>query len=49
VIAYELGLAHATVRVLLARAAAKLGARSRVELIAAMQQAESRARAASES
>jgi DNA-binding CsgD family transcriptional regulator len=32
-IAYELGLAHSTVRVLLARAAAKLGARSRMELV----------------
>ncbi len=32
-IAYELGLAHATVRVLMARAAKKLGARSRAELI----------------
>lgn len=28
-IAYELGLAHSTVRVLLARASAKLGARGR--------------------
>jgi DNA-binding CsgD family transcriptional regulator len=33
-IAYELGLAHSTVRVLLARAAQRLGARSRRELIA---------------
>ncbi len=33
-IAYELGLAHSTVRVLLARAGAKLGAHSRSELIA---------------
>jgi DNA-binding CsgD family transcriptional regulator len=32
-IAYELGLAHATVRVLLSRAAAKLGARTRRELV----------------
>ncbi|MEO8178032.1 MAG: protein kinase [Deltaproteobacteria bacterium] len=32
-IAYELGLAHATVRVLIARAARKIGARSRAELI----------------
>jgi len=32
-IAYELGLAHSTVRVLLARAAAKLGARTREELV----------------
>lgn len=34
VIAYELGIAHNTVKVLMARAAAKLGARSRVDLIA---------------
>jgi DNA-binding CsgD family transcriptional regulator len=34
VIAYNTGLAHSTVRVLLARAAAKLGARSRAELVA---------------
>lgn len=33
VIAYELGLSHSTVRVLLARARAKLGARTREELI----------------
>jgi DNA-binding CsgD family transcriptional regulator len=33
-IAYELGLAHSTVRVLLARAGAKLGAHSRSDLIA---------------
>lgn len=33
-IAYELGLAHSTIRVLLARAAAKLGASSRSDLIA---------------
>ena len=32
-IAYELGLAHSTIRVLLARAAQKLGARSRAELL----------------
>ena len=32
-IAYELGLAHSTVRVLFARAAAKLGARTRAEVI----------------
>ena len=32
-IAYDLGLAHSTVRVLLARAATKLGARSRAELL----------------
>lgn len=32
-IAFDLGLAHSTVRVLLARAARKLGARSRVELV----------------
>lgn len=32
-IAYELGLAHSTVRVLLARAGAKLGAHSRAELV----------------
>jgi DNA-binding CsgD family transcriptional regulator len=32
-IAYELGLAHSTVRVLLARAAAKMGARTRSEMI----------------
>ncbi|MBX3229884.1 MAG: helix-turn-helix transcriptional regulator [Labilithrix sp.] len=33
VIAYELGLSHSTVRVLLARATAKLGARDRADLI----------------
>lgn len=33
-IAYELGLAHSTVRVLLARAARRLGAKSRRELVA---------------
>ena len=32
-IAFELGLAHSTVRVLCARAASKLGARSRRELV----------------
>lgn len=32
-IAYDLGIAHSTVRVLLARAASKLGARSRAELV----------------
>jgi DNA-binding CsgD family transcriptional regulator len=32
-IAYELGIAHSTVRVLLSRAAAKLGARTREELL----------------
>lgn len=32
-IAYELGLAHSTVRVLLARAATKLGAESRAALV----------------
>jgi DNA-binding CsgD family transcriptional regulator len=32
-IAYELGLAHPTVRVLMARACAKLGAKTRIELI----------------
>jgi len=32
-IAYDLGIAHSTVRVLLARAASKLGARSRGELV----------------
>jgi DNA-binding CsgD family transcriptional regulator len=36
-IAYELGLAHSTVRVLMARAAQKLGAQSRSELIAALE------------
>jgi len=36
-IAYELGLAHSTVRVLLARAAVKMGARTRVELIQRLQ------------
>jgi DNA-binding CsgD family transcriptional regulator len=36
-IAYELGLAHSTVRVLLARAAGKLGARTRAELIQKLQ------------
>ena len=36
-IAYELGLAHSTVRVLLARAAVKLGARTRAELIQKLQ------------
>jgi DNA-binding CsgD family transcriptional regulator len=35
-IAYELGIADSTVRVLLARAAAKLGVRTRVELLSAM-------------
>jgi DNA-binding CsgD family transcriptional regulator len=34
VIAYELGLAYSTVTTLLARAAKKLGARSRTELLA---------------
>ena len=34
VTAYNIGLAHSTVRVLLARAAAKLGAGSRAELVA---------------
>jgi DNA-binding NarL/FixJ family response regulator len=33
VIAYDLGLAHSTVRVLMARAASKLGAHSREELL----------------
>ncbi len=33
-IAYDLGIAHATVRVLLARAAQKVGARNRQELVA---------------
>jgi DNA-binding CsgD family transcriptional regulator len=33
-IAYELGLAHSTVRVLLARGAAKLGVRTRTEMLA---------------
>jgi len=33
-IAYDLGIAHATVRVLLARAAAKAGVRTRAELVA---------------
>jgi DNA-binding CsgD family transcriptional regulator len=33
-IAYELGLAHATVRVLTARAASKLGVTSRAALLA---------------
>jgi DNA-binding CsgD family transcriptional regulator len=42
-IAYELGLAHSTVRVLLARAAQRLGASSRRELIA-IQRAHQRAR-----
>lgn len=37
-IAYELGIAHATVRVLFARAARKLGVQSRPELIARFQQ-----------
>lgn len=32
-IAYNLGIAHSTVRVLIARAAARLGARSRCELV----------------
>jgi DNA-binding CsgD family transcriptional regulator len=36
-IAYELGLAHSTVRVLLARAAVKMGARTRAELIRQLQ------------
>lgn len=38
VIAYELGLAHATVRVLLARACRKLGVRTRVALLALLAQ-----------
>jgi DNA-binding NarL/FixJ family response regulator len=33
-IAYDLGLSHATVRVLISRAAHKLGVRTRVELLA---------------
>jgi DNA-binding NarL/FixJ family response regulator len=33
VIAYELGVAHSTVKVLLARAAFKLGCRTRRELV----------------
>jgi DNA-binding CsgD family transcriptional regulator len=37
-IAYELGIAHATVRVLFARAARKLGVQTRLELIARFQQ-----------
>jgi len=39
VIAYELGIADSTVRVLLARAAAKMGARSREELLRAFRDA----------
>ncbi len=35
VIAYELGIAHSTVRVLMARGASKLGVRSRTELVSA--------------
>ena len=35
IIAYDLGIAHATVKVLMARAAAKLGVRSRTEAISA--------------
>jgi DNA-binding CsgD family transcriptional regulator len=38
-IAYDLGIAHSTVRVLLARAAAKLGARGRAALIAVVRAA----------
>jgi DNA-binding CsgD family transcriptional regulator len=41
-IAYELGLAHPTVRVLMARACAKLGARTRTELIEKQRSAHSR-------
>jgi DNA-binding NarL/FixJ family response regulator len=33
IIAYDLGIAHATVKVLMARAAMKLGVRSRAEVI----------------
>lgn len=36
-IAYDLGISHSTVRVLLARAAARLGVKSRAELITAFQ------------
>ena len=36
VIAYELGMAHATVRVLVARAARKLGTRTRAGLVKAL-------------
>lgn len=39
VIAYDLGIAHSTVRVLLARAASKLGVRSRAGLVAAVRAA----------
>jgi DNA-binding NarL/FixJ family response regulator len=41
-IAYELGVADSTVRVLLARAAAKLGARGRQELLRASEGAPKR-------
>lgn len=39
VIAYDLGLAWSTVRVLVARITAKVGVRSRVELVARLQEA----------
>jgi DNA-binding CsgD family transcriptional regulator len=45
-IAYELGLAHSTVRVLMARAARKLGAHSRLELIARLRRADALAASA---
>jgi DNA-binding CsgD family transcriptional regulator len=35
-IAYELGLAHSTIRVLMARAASKFGAKTRQELLEKM-------------
>ena len=41
VIAYELGLAYATVRVLMGRACAKLGASTRSELLARLRATES--------
>jgi DNA-binding CsgD family transcriptional regulator len=41
-IAYELGLAHPTVRVLMARACAKLGAKTRIELIEKQRSAQQR-------
>jgi DNA-binding CsgD family transcriptional regulator len=40
VIAYELGIAHSTVRVLLGRACARLGAQTRNELIARLNERE---------
>ena len=48
-IAYNLGISHSTVRVLMARAARKMGARSRDELIRLYANAERRSEAVSRS